>query len=119
MLFLGGADGGAELGVVPGVHFAVAADDGRLGVHFGDFHGQASVRTWEHVSELLTQSYDEDLELFMGLCGSCTFFSRGGENDRNVKHLPNGGMGDHVVPVERWLEVTHKLVETHLVINDE
>lgn len=43
---VGGADGGAELGVVPGVDLALALDERRVGVHVEDLLGQRPVGTW-------------------------------------------------------------------------
>lgn len=45
MRLVGGADGVAEVGVVPGVDLAVALDQGRGGVHVEDLLGEGAVGT--------------------------------------------------------------------------
>ena len=83
MRFIGGADGGAEIGVVPGVDFAVAADEGGGGVHGGDFFGEGAV-------------------------GSR--FGGGGENDGEGEEGGDGGVGEDVVAVGDGVEVVDLLV---------
>ena len=80
--FIGGADGGAEIGVVPGVDFAVAADEGGGRVHLGDFFGEGAV-------------------------GSR--FGGGGEDDGEGEEGGDGGVGEDVVAVGDGVEVVDLL----------
>ncbi len=70
----GGLDGGAEVGVVPGVDLALALDERRAGVHVADLLG------------------DEAVGAVLG---------RGGQDDGEVREgLADGRVGHHVVPEE-------------------
>ena len=82
MRFIGGADGGAEIGVVPGVDFAVAADERGGRVHGGDFFGEGAV-------------------------GSR--FGGGGEDDGEGEEGGDGGVGEDVVAVGDGVEVVDLL----------
>lgn len=76
--FILGADGGAEVGVVPGVDFAVAADQGRGRVEGGDLLGEEAVGAR---------------------------FGGGGEDDGEGEEGGDGAVGDHVVAVGDGVEV--------------
>ena len=71
-------DSVAELGVVPGIAFAVAADQRGVGVHADDFLGEEAVGA--------------------ALGG-------GGEDDGDVEEAGDAGVGDHVVAVLDHVEV--------------
>ena len=81
--FIGGADGGAEIGIVPGVDFAVAADERGGGVHGGDFLGEGPVGAR---------------------------FGGGGEDDGEGEEGGDGGVGEDVVAVGDGVEVVDLLV---------
>ena len=48
LLLAGGLNGGTEIGIVPGIDFALALDEGRVGVHFQDLFGEGPVRSWRN-----------------------------------------------------------------------
>lgn len=48
---VGGFDGGAEVGVVPGVDLALALDKGRLGIHVEDLLGERAVGALRRAGE--------------------------------------------------------------------
>lgn len=45
--------------------------------------------------------------------------SRSGHDDWDIKELSQRRMGDHVVMIQRWIEVASELVETDLEIEDQ
>jgi hypothetical protein len=51
-----GFDSGAEVGVVPGVDFALTLDEGRVRVHFQDLLGERAVGTWGSIRARLADS---------------------------------------------------------------
>jgi hypothetical protein len=46
LLLPGGLDGSTEVGVVPGVDLTVSANDGVVGVQFGDLREERTVGAW-------------------------------------------------------------------------
>ena len=48
-----------------------------------------------------------------------TGLSGRGHNDRNVEELADGGVGDHVVPVEGVVKVACELVKADLEVEDQ
>ena len=73
-------DGSAEVGVVPGVDLAVAADQRRVGIHAGDFLGEQAVGA--------------------GLRAR-------GQDDGDVKGFSDGGVRDHVVAEDCGVVVSY------------
>ena len=89
---VGGSDSVTELLVIPGIDFALALHEGRVGEHLEDLLGQGTVGT--------------------GVGG-------GGQDDGEVEDFAEGGVGEHLVAVEGWVEVAGKGVETDLEVDDE
>ena len=48
-----------------------------------------------------------------------TIFLGRGQDDRNVEQLADGRMCDHVVVVERAVEIAGQVEETDLVVDDQ
>jgi len=89
LCFARGFDGGAKLGVVPGVDFALALDERGVGIHLDDLRRDLSVGT--------------------RVC-------RGGHNDGQIKELADGGVGNDVLPEEGRVKVSRDGVETFLEV---
>ena len=73
-------DSGAEVGVVPCIDLAVAADQRRVGIHAGDFLREQAVRA--------------------GLRAR-------GQDDGDVEGFGDGGVRDHVVAEDRGVVVSY------------
>lgn len=92
LLLAGGLDGGAEVGVVPGVDFTLATDEGGVGVHVGDLLQQQAVGA---------------------LVGGT------GQDSGDVEDLSESGVAQHGVAEVVGAVVTDDLGKTDLVVDDE
>lgn len=92
LLLAGGLDGGAEVGVVPGVDFTLATDESGIGVHVGNLLEEKAVGT-----------------LVRGT----------GQDSGNVEDLSDGGVAEHGVAEVVGAVVANDLSKTDLVVNDE
>lgn len=88
----GGLDGGAEVRVVPRVDLTVAADEGRVGVHLGDFLGEGTVGTG---------------------------FGRRGQDGGQVEELAQFGVGEHIVAELGRRVVLDQLEQAELVVDNQ
>lgn len=102
-------DSFTELGIVPGVHFALTLDQRSVGIHVGDQLWERAVRAWYRLIPIIAPPSG----------GGQTLLSRSGHDDRDIKQLPQRRMSDHIVMIQGCIEVASELIEADLKVEDQ
>lgn len=114
---VGGPDGVAELGVVPGVDLALALDQRCVGIHVEYLLGQRAVGACYGLSavggKVTTKPGSRLRTSYLTLLG------RGGHHDGDIKDLSEGRVRDHRVTVQGGVEVSGQVEESLLDVENQ
>jgi len=101
----------AELRIVPGIDFALAGNEWRIGVP-GPARVSLCLSTdrWTSILHVKNRLGQRSIRSLLG---------RGGQHHRQVEQLANAGMRDHGVVVQRGIEVSRQAVQAVLQVQDD